>query len=739
MTDGDDRQARISEIFGMLDNAPTGDNDGRIGLCREALTLMNAEEAASPAAGWLQFVAGKALVNRAGQDRGADLTAAISSFRAALATWTPEGQPSNWVAAHVNLGVAYSDRHVLTGSLEDEERAFRALDVALRMINPEGDPVQWSRLANNLAMLYLERTGGDRAGDVEESIGYLAAAALLQEQHGLRVEWARTQANLGLAYRERVNGDRSENLERSLACLGVALESLGDHNTVDRVRILLHRAGTLRYRVAATWAENVELAYADAQLATELIAPERGTLTWAEAQTELGNVLRRRTAGSTAENLEEAIACYRRALECFDPAASPQRWAPVSTHLGNALAGRVRGQRITNLEEALEHLTGAVAALRGIPGAVAQYAAVLAALGQVYLRRRGAAAANAEAAWRCLSEARDLEEQLHMPPRTRAAVLDYLGNASMAREGGDRGQHVEEAIACYESAVELAGPEDGQLQARLLNNLAAAYAQRPRGDRAGNIARSLELYERVSGFRTREMSPLEWAEARSNVASVLAGSVLPGWVLTAPAHAELDDLGERDAVTRLDEAAEAFRGALSALREGGSTTSVITAGLNLGYLGTLARRWHDAADGYQAALDASSASYRESLQLEARYDELTDVAGVETELAAALANLARDATDADAAEALLRRAAATIENGRMRLIGELMERDVAALDELRTARLELYEAYQVASERLRGQEAAQWTDFQVGLTFPLPPLSRACPSGGLFRSAGGST
>ena len=715
MTDADDRQARISEIFGMLDNAPTGDHDGRIGLCREALTLMNAEEAASPAAGWLEFVAGKALVNRAGQDRVADLTAAIGSFQAALATWTPEGQPANWAAAHVNLSVAYSDRHVLTGSLEDEERAFRALDVALRMINPEHDPVQWSRLANNLAMLYLERTGGNRAEDVEESIGYLAAAALLQEQQGLRVEWARTQANLGLAYRERVNGDRSENLERSLACLGVALESLGDHNPVDRVRILLHRAGTLRYRVAGTWAANVELAYADAQLATELIAPERGTLTWAEAQTELGDVLRRRTAGSPAENLEEAIACYRRALECFDPAASPQRWALVSTHLGNALAGRVRGQRITNLEEALEHLTGAVAALRDIPGAVTQYAAVLAALGQVYLRRRrGAAAANAEAAWRCLSEARDLEEQLHMPPRTRAAVLNYLGNASMAREGGDRGQHVEEAIACYESAVELAGPEDGQLQARLLNNLAAAYAQRPRGDRAGNIARSLELYERVSGFRTREMSPLEWAEARSNVASVLAGSVLPGWVLTAPAHAELDDLGGRDAETRLDEAAEAFREALSVLREGGPTASVITAGLNLGYLGTLARRWHDAADGYQAALDASSASYRESLQLEARYDELTDVAGVETELAAALVNLARDATDADAAGALLRRAAATIENGRMRLIGELMERDVAALDELRTARPELYEAYRVASERLRGQDAAQWADFQVG-------------------------
>jgi hypothetical protein len=50
----------------------------------------------------------------------------------------------------------------------------------------------------------------------------------------------------------------------------------------------------------------------------------------------------------------------------------------------------------------------------------------------------------------------------------------------------------------------------------------------------------------------------------------------------------------------------------------------------------------------------------------------------------------------------------------MRLIGELIERDVTALDELRTARPELYEAYRIASERLRRQDAAQWADFQVG-------------------------
>jgi tetratricopeptide (TPR) repeat protein len=718
VTSADSRAARISQIFGLLDDGPAGDHDRRIGLCREALALMTPEEAASPAGGWLQFVAGKALVRRAGPDRVADLTAAIDSFQAALATWTPEDQPANWTAAQTNLSVAYSDRHALTGSLDDEQGALAALDVALRLIDPQRDPVLWAQLANNLGVVYLQRTSGDRAETLEEAISCLEAAAQLRERHGARAEWARTQANLGVAYRERVDGDRSANLERSLACLSAALKSLGDdHNPVERARILLQRAETLRYRVAGTWAANADLAYADARRASELVTPALDTVTWAEAQAELGATLRRRTAGSRTENLEEAIACYRRALGCYDPAASPLRWALVGTGLGSTLVERTRGQRVTNVEEALEHLTGAAAVLRDLPAAAAPHAAVLAQLGSVYLRRRrGDAAANAEAAWRYLSEARDLEERLSMPRRTRAAVLNYLGNASMARERGDRGQHVEDAIACYELGRELAGPEDGQLQARLLSNLAAAYAQRPRGDRAGNIARSLELYERLSSFRTREMSPLEWAEARSNTASVLASSVLPGWLPAAPAPpdpGDLDALGQPGDETRLDEAAEAFREALSVLTESGPAASVITAGLNLGYLGTLARRWRDAVDGYQAALDAFGARYRESLQPEARYDELTDVAGLPAELAAALASQARDAAAADAAGTLLRRAAATLENGRMQLIGDLMERDQAVLVGLRSVRPQLYEAYRAASQRLREQDAAEWAQFQL--------------------------
>jgi tetratricopeptide (TPR) repeat protein len=517
----DDRAARIAEIFGMID-ALTGDNDRQINLCREALALMTTEEAASPAAGWLEFVAGKALVRRTGPDRVADLTAAIVSFQAALARWTPESQPENWVAAHANLSVAYSDLHALTGSLDDEQAALDALGVALRRTDRELNPVSWAQLANNLGTLHLQRTIGNRAEILEEAIGYLQGAAQVQGRHGLLSEWARTQTNLAMAYRERVAGDRLENLEKSLACLGAALDALGDdHDPAIRARILLERAETLRYRIVGSRADNVELAYSDARLASELTGPAHGTLAWAEAQAELADVLRLRMAGSRAENLEEAIACYRQALACLDPAATPLRWALISTGLGNTLAERVRGERVPNLEEALEHLTGAAETLRDAPGAVATYAAVLASLGGVFLHRgRGDAASNAETAWRYLSEARDLEERLGMPRRTRAATLNQLGNASMARKVGDRDQHVEVAIACYELGVELVGPGNGELQVRLLSGLASAYALRPRGDRAANIARSLELDERVNSFRTRDMSPLERVEAGRTAGSV---------------------------------------------------------------------------------------------------------------------------------------------------------------------------------------------------------------------------
>jgi tetratricopeptide (TPR) repeat protein len=702
---------RIAEIFGILQESdPDEAVSQRITLSREALGLMTADEAARETGGWLQFELGKAYLRRQTTDPVQDLSAAIEAFTAALGTWTPASQPENWVAALENLGVAYSERHRLTGDHEDMVRSLNASKEALAAVELGSDPVTWAALKNSIGLLYLQRTDGDRTAILEEALESLQEAAQVRGQLRLLGPWVQSQGNLGLAYRERAAGVRSENLENSLECLDAALRTVAEVaaasggvgevvNNKDLAIIHMERSETLLVRIAGTWADNVELAYASAQQAVDLVQPEEDPLTWSDAQAGLGNTLRRRTVGGYAENLEAAITCYRLALSRHNRDTAPLKWALRSRDLGGALTERIRGQRITNTEEAREHLEGAVAVLKGIDGLVVIYAAVLSELGNVYLRRRrGSVTDNAENAWRCLSEARQLMERLSMPPLTRAGVLDHLGNACMARVAGNREQHLEDAIECYEHALALAGPEDGQLQARLLNNLASAYAQRVRSDRDGNVEHALRLYEQVNSFRTREASPLDWAQTRNNIGTVLAQKL-------DPADTAAPELWEQ--------AAAAFRDALAVLLVGGPTASVVTVGRNLGQLGATTHRWDDAVDGYQAALDAANARYRESLLLEARYDELTDMAGLPAELAAALGSAAADgSSEAADADELLRRAVTVVENGRMQMLGELTERDRSLLVKLQDEHPDLYQSYLTRSERLREYENNQWREFQ---------------------------
>ncbi len=694
---GGRRASRIREIFGILQGEKPGPGpDARIELCREALGLMTADERSSGAGGWLEFQIGEAFLRRQCPDQYQDLGAAIAAFTAALAVWTPQGQPVNWAAAQANLAGAYSDRHALTGNHTEEQAALAAYSAALEAIDRRHDPVTWAILQNGLGVLQLQRVGGDRAQIIETAIGCLRDAAEVRARLPVPTPWAETQANLGIAYRERVAGNRSENLEQSLACLDAALGALGgDPDAVRLGHIHIERSKTLRYRVVGNWAVKLEEAHASAQAAVRLLQPGQDLVQWADAQRELAAVLRHAPAVTGPITLRRPSRATGRLFRCTGPGTMPLKWALTSHDLGYVLIERRRGQRMTDTEEALEHLQEAAAFLGDAARAGAPLAAVLASLGSVYLsRRQGNRADNAEAAWRYLSQARDLAERLGMPPLTQAAVLNIMGNAAVERIAGDHGQHVEDAIACYERALELAGRlERAQLQARLLNNLAAAYAQRERGDQAANVARAFDLYEEVTTFRIREVAPLEWAETRGNIGSVLARH---------PDPAEPD---------RWPRAARAYADALAGLRADGRAASVITVGRNLGLLGVLRQDWPDAVEGYQAALDAAEILYRGSLLLDARYDELSEMAGLRAELAIALMRLAgrhagQVADGAPEAVPLLRRAVTVIDDGRVRLLSDLMERDRERLRQLEAARPGLYRAYVEASERLRVRDRA---------------------------------
>ena len=60
---------------------------------------------------------------------------------------------------------------------------------------------------------------------------------------------------------------------------------------------------------------------------------------------------------------------------------------------------------------------------------------------------------------------------------------------------------------------------------------------------------------------------------------------------------------------------------------------------------------------------------------------------------------------------------ATLESGRMRLLGDLMEGDAIRLGQLAVVRPELYADYLASAERLRELQAAQWAAFQPSADF----------------------
>ena len=56
-------------------------------------------------------------------------------------------------------------------------------------------------------------------------------------------------------------------------------------------------------------------------------------------------------------------------------------------------------------------------------------------------------------------------------------------------------------------------------------NLGTAYFARIRGDRADNIEEAIHCYEQALEVRTRDAMPAEWAEARLNLANAYASRI----------------------------------------------------------------------------------------------------------------------------------------------------------------------------------------------------------------------
>ncbi|NES97886.1 MAG: CHAT domain-containing protein [Desertifilum sp. SIO1I2] len=104
-------------------------------------------------------------------------------------------------------------------------------------------------------------------------------------------------------------------------------------------------------------------------------------------------------------------------------------------------------------------------------------------------------------------------------PKDWAMIQNNLANAYSERIRGDRAENLELTMALYQNALQLytreAFPKDW---AMIQNNLANVYSERIRGDRAENLELAIAFYQNALQVRTRKAFPKDWAGTQHNLA-----------------------------------------------------------------------------------------------------------------------------------------------------------------------------------------------------------------------------
>ena len=277
--------------------------------------------------------------------RRPELEAAVAALKDAVAL---DGSPRE----RSNLGVALSERHLTTGSLDDLQRAIALLSSTVEDTPPRAPdrPLRLANLGSALAERY-ERLG--RRRDLDAAISAFDEAASTHRSGPDRDDW---RYNLALGLRDRYTGDGYlPDLDRAVELLEsiVALVA-GPRVRADRLDQL---AGTLRTR-GLRRGDDEELTRAvelHRAAAASVPASERVTVL-----SNLGGTLRawaRAGGGRTA--LDEAVQAYRDATEASS--SGDATYPTVLSNLGNGLVDLYDTTGEANLlDEAITVYTAAV-------------------------------------------------------------------------------------------------------------------------------------------------------------------------------------------------------------------------------------------------------------------------------------------------------------------------------------------------------------------------------------------
>ena len=107
-----------------------------------------------------------------------------------------------------------------------------------------------------------------------------------------------------------------------------------------------------------------------------------------------------------------------------------------------------------------------------------------------------------------------------------AQTQNNLATAYNDRIRGEKAENIERAIAFYTAALEVYKPEAfPEYWATTQNNLGEAYRKRIRGERAQNIEEAIASFSAALSLRTRKAFPEQWAITQHNLAVAYRGRI----------------------------------------------------------------------------------------------------------------------------------------------------------------------------------------------------------------------
>ncbi|MEO1659311.1 MAG: CHAT domain-containing protein [Pseudomonadota bacterium] len=221
---------------------------------------------------------------------------AVESVRAAAWHFAALGQES--AAAELNLQLSQLIYRLPPGQLANHDQKLRdAYDGALAFYTEDAHPNIWAQLKSNLVEIYMSRTTGDRALNVNQAIAHGEDALRVNRKETRPVDWAATQANLAYAYGARRSGD-------ILADLDTAIER--------------------------------------GHKALEVFQEQDNSFLWALVHMNLSDAYFRRSGEVALVFLEPSAHHARQAMRVYTADAYPRDWVQLNLNLNKACFGMHR-------------------------------------------------------------------------------------------------------------------------------------------------------------------------------------------------------------------------------------------------------------------------------------------------------------------------------------------------------------------------------------------------------------